>query len=236
MNEMSCFLLLAVLAAGCVSKDGTSVYCHPVFYRDDFGDEKYTFLMPPLACWHTTSTNGLDSLVVLPLFAWEPQKSFNTFLFAWDERGTFWTLLGGRRVVEDGVINDYYTPFFGNISGTMDGGWVFPFWSHEKDLGFDERLTIIEEGHLPKNIQIRKKEGNLDADLFRKSNRKKYLLFMDFSEEVCSELVWNHDGTNCRYRVTHEKKRDFGLFDFNTKHQIEFDVNTRECITGEDWK
>ena len=174
MNEMSCFLLLAVLAAGCVSKDGTSVYCHPVFYRDDFGDEKYTFLMPPLACWHTTSTNGLDSLVVLPLFAWEPQKSFNTFLFAWDERGTFWTLLGGRRVVEDGVINDYYTPFFGNISGTMGGGWVFPFWSHEKDLGFDERLTIIEEGHLPKNIQIRKKEGNLDADLFRKSNRKKY--------------------------------------------------------------
>ena len=43
MNKMSCFLLLAVLAAGCVSKDGTSVYCHPVFYRDDFGDEKYDF-------------------------------------------------------------------------------------------------------------------------------------------------------------------------------------------------
>ena len=137
--------------------------------------------------------------------------------------------------MEDGVINDYYTPFFGNISGTMDGGWVFPFWSHEKDLGFDERLTIIEEGHLPKNIQIRKKEGNLDADLFRKSNRKKYLLFMDFSEEVCSELVWDHDGTNCRYRVTHEKKREFGPFNFNAKHQSEFDVNTRERIT-EEWK
>ena len=49
MNKMSCFLLLAVLAAGCVSKDGTSVYCHPVFYRDDFGDEKYgqlSYLLP----------------------------------------------------------------------------------------------------------------------------------------------------------------------------------------------
>lgn len=228
MNKMSCFLLLAVLAAGCVSKDGKSVYCIPVFYRDDFGDQTYTFLMPPLACWHSTSTNGLDSLVVLPLFAWEPQKGFYTHLVAWDERGTFWTLLGGRRVMEDGVVYDYYTPFFGNTSDTRTGGWVFPFWSREKDLGFDEKLAILEKDHLPKDIRIRKKEGRLDADLFRKSNRKTYLLFMDFSEEVHSELVWNHDGTNCRYRVTHEKKRDFGLFDFNAKHQIEFDTNTRE--------
>ena len=42
------------------------------------------------------------------------------------------------------------------------------------------------------------------------------------------------DGTNCRYRVTHEKKREFGPFNFNAKHQIEFDVNTRERITEEE--
>ena len=235
MNKISSFLLLAVLVAGCVSKDGTSVYCHPVFYRDDFGDEKYTFLMPPLAYWHTTSTNGLDSLVVLPLFAWEPQKGFYTHLFAWDERGTFWTLLGGRHVMEDGVVYDYYTPFFGNTSGTRVGGWVFPFWSREKDLGFDEKLAILEKDHLPKDIRIRKKEGRLDADSFWKSDRKTYLRFMDFSEEIHSVLVWDHDGTNCRYRVTHEKKREFGPLNFNAKHQVEFDVNTRERIT-EEWK
>lgn len=235
MNKMSCFLLLAVLAAGCVSKDGKSVYCIPVFYRDDFGDQTYTFLMPPLAFWHSTSTNGLDFLSVLPLFAWQRQEGFYTFLFAWDERGTFWTLLGGRRVDEDGLVYDYYTPFFGNISGTRTGGWVFPFWSREKDLGFDEKLAILEKDHLPKDIRIRKKEGSLDADSFWKSDRKTYLRFMDFSEEVHSVLVCDHDGTNCRYRVTHEKKREFGPLDFNAKHQVEFDVNTRERIT-EEWK
>ena len=45
MNEMSCFLLLAVLAAGCVSKDGTSVYCHPVFWRREIHIPDASFSM-----------------------------------------------------------------------------------------------------------------------------------------------------------------------------------------------
>ena len=74
--------------------------------------------------------------------------------------------------MEDGVVYDYYTPFFGNTSGTRTGGWVFPFWSREKDLGFDEKLAILEKDHLPKDIRIRKKEGRLDADLFRKKKHE----------------------------------------------------------------
>jgi len=185
-----------------------------------------------LSGWETVG-DELKSLYVFPLFGW-------------GDDGSWLTLLGGQ-VNCNGTTNTLITPLVGITSGKRTGGWVFPIWSHDEDVDFDEKVALIDSPTLPDCVEVNvftndnEKSGcfgktYLSGRYFRSADETVVLLhdarhsIFGFDRGDC----WYDSPTNTYGISEHYKRGNVLLFNYESRRTVSYDLKTRSKLSDDE--
>lgn len=211
------------------------VWCGPLWTRKDWlhagaRSGRQEFLLGCCA-WEWDGA-GLESAHLFPLFSW-------------NRNGTFFTPLGGRRVNANASgTNTYYTVLAGTREDRWStGGWIFPFWDHDRQVDFDALAARLDAPRLPDDVKVwieasTNKEGRVSysrkGDLLNASDRTTWLLLSDDDTYMWGHPVsaWHEEtrpaATN-DYELTWSRKRGNELvFNVQENRGVRFSSGTRE--------
>ena len=104
---------------------------------------------------------------VFPLYYWDEGRSFTSLAYGWNGGGS-------------GRTNTWWAAgLVGTRSGTVEGGWVFPFYSTRDDLRFDEFAEKMDAEQLTDVLTFKEL-----SDGFRCSKSKSFLLISDCDDRI----------------------------------------------------
>ena len=234
-----------------------SQFNSPVYsYWDDVKKGTRGFFSLPLlsgANWETNSCDNtwftLAGLVggssnasgshktnwALPLFFREAGESFYSIPFGWSGGGSAYT-------------NTYFAAGLAGLkSGKKEGGWIFPIYKREADVGYSAKSAWMDAEKLPDDIKMwtatwtnrvwnssreaydRIVEQRMQAtDVWAKDVRTAFL-FSDNDRHLNGGLPY---GATNRYEMTERHKLGNKLvFNHESKRKVCFDTATREKIS-----
>jgi len=218
------------------------VWCGPLWERKDWlckgaRSARREFLLG--CCAWEWDEAGLESAHVFPLFSW-------------NRSGTFYTPLGGRIVnTNDCRTTTLYTVLAGTQEGLLStGGWVFPFWKHEKRVGFDSLAARLDAPRLPDDIKVWIKESTngtgkvsyfRKGDSFHASDETTWFLLSDDDRQVRGgpDWAWHVDdrpaATNDYWMTWQRKRGNVLVFNVKERRDAEFSSCTREKVKDEEF-
>ena len=171
----------------------------------------------------------------LPLFFREAGESFYSIPFGWSGGGSAYT-------------NTYFAAGLAGLkSGKKEGGWIFPIYKREADVGYSAKSAWMDAEKLPDDIKVwtatwtnrvwnssreaydRTVEQRMQAtDVWAKDVRTAFL-FSDNDRHLNGGLPY---GATNRYEMTERHKLGNKLvFNHESKRKVCFDTATREKIS-----
>ena len=235
---------------------GVQTCALPIYWDDAKKGTRGFFSLPLLsgANWETNSCDKtwftLAGLVggssnasgshktnwALPLFLREAGESFYSIPFGWNGGGSAYT-------------NTYFAAGIAGLrSGKKEGGWLFPLYKREADVGYSSKSAWMDAEKLPDDIKI---WTATRTNSVWNSSRKAYD-FKDVVQELQATDVWAKDvrtafllsdndrhlngelpyGATNRYEMTERHKLGNKLvFNHESKRKVCFDTATREKIS-----
>ena len=197
--------------------------------------DKTWFTLAGLVGGSSNASGSHKTNWALPLFLREEGESFYSIPFGWSGGGSAYT-------------NTYFAAGLAGLkSGRKEGGWMFPLYKRETDVGYSSKSAWMDAEKLPDDIKIwtatytnrvwnssreaydRTVEQRLQAtDVWAKDVRTAFLV-SDNDRHFNGCLPY---GTTNRYEMTERHKLGNKLvFNHESNRKVCFDTATREKIS-----
>lgn len=197
--------------------------------------DKTWFTLAGLVGGSSNASGSHKTNWALPLFLREAGESFYSIPFGWNGGGSSYT-------------NTYFAAGLAGLrSGKKEGGWLFPLYKREADVGYSSKSAWMDAEKLPDDIKIwtatytnrvwnssreaydRTVEQRLQAtDVWAKDVRTAFLV-SDNDRHFNGCLPY---GTTNRYEMTERHKLGNKLvFNHESNRKVSFDTATREKIS-----